>query len=291
MKKLAIIGIILIIVCQACYEDYKFDYDYTTTYFALQKPHRFLYVEEGQELSFEVGVVLGGKYVNDVEESVYFEVVDSIVSGGMEVLPPEYYTLSDNEKFVIPSGEFLGTVTVTLNESFLNDPEAANLHYVLPLKIIDSTTDSILEAKSTTQVAVEYENKYYGAYWIKGSDYLVSIFGTPYDTTMYNDPDLVRNNYRILETIDLDNSSVEYLGADLSGRNKMELGFAADGNITITPDSGNVFTEFSGSGMYNAEEQIITLEYNYRDTLTFRHLVQDTLIFFDKPFDHELMTW
>jgi hypothetical protein len=269
------------------------DFEYTATYFAMQKPHRLLVAEEGKDMTFEVGAVLGGKYVNTVDESVYFEIDPSLLDSdtiGMELLPSDYYTLSDNERIVIPAGEFLGTITVTLNENFLNDSAAATLHYVLPFRITDATTDSILSEKATSLVAVQFANQYYGAYWITGTDYLVNYFGTPYDSIVYSDPDLVRNNYRIFQTVDRNRSMIDYCGVDLSGNNILRFAIAEDDSVTISADTTNTFIELSGKGKYHREERIFTLDYRYRNPDDFsRHWVLDTLIYFDTPM--EVMEW
>lgn len=290
MKKLIIIGILLMIICQACYDDYKKDFEYTATYFALQKPHRILIPEEGQDLSFEIGVVLGGKYMNEVDETVFFEIDPDLVPGSMEILPENYYTLSDNERFIIPAGEFLGKITVTMDESFLDDQEGTRLNYVLPLRITDATTDSILSNKSTTIVAVEFENEYYGAYWITGSDFLIDIFGNAYDTVVYSEPDLVKNNYRIFNTIAKDTSSIDYFGSDFSRNNSLRLAFNPDGSILLAANNATNLTEISGTGTYNKEQRKIYLDYSYKNPENFTtHHAMDTLIYFDTP--QELKEW
>ena len=106
------------------------------------------------------------------------------------MLPANYYELSDNHTFVIPSGEINGNVTVKLNRDlFLSDSIAATPSYALPLRIISSTTDSILTEKNYTVVVVRFYNKYHGSYWLKGVDYTLDVAGNHTDTIVY------RNNF------------------------------------------------------------------------------------------------
>ena len=90
MKRLfrkSLIPFILIFVLQSCYEDYKKDFEYTATYFAMQDPLRTVLVEDGTDLAIEIGVMLGGKYENDRNESVLFEKRKAVLRIKIAVLP------------------------------------------------------------------------------------------------------------------------------------------------------------------------------------------------------------
>lgn len=288
MKKLLIIAIGLMFIFQACYDDFKFDYEYTTTYFAVQNPVRTVVVEEDKELTFEIGVMLGGKYFNDEEWTVQYKIDETMLDSinALNVLPSDYYTLSDNSKFVIKEGEYMGAITVTLNEKFLADTSAAKLYYALPLKITSSTTDSILTTMDSTIVAIQFQNEYYGAYWVKGVDYTLDGSETAKDTTIYSDPDLVTNKYITFGTKTTDVSTVPHVGNNFSGDENLNMTIAPDGSVNITSGTNSAFTNVSGSGNYNKEAKTFTIDYTYFNGAE-KHHAMDTLIYFDTPLQME----
>lgn len=106
--------------CQK-YEDFIEDYDYSTTYFAYQRPIRTVFSDDP---SIEIGVVLGGKRENKIDERVTFQIepemlqnVDYVGNNQFKLLPEDYYSLSDNHTIIIPKGKFLGTIKLTLNKA------------------------------------------------------------------------------------------------------------------------------------------------------------------------------
>jgi len=289
MKKILFICAVALLLLQGCYDEYKTDYEFTTTYFSLQKPFRTLLIEEGKDLSMEVGVVLSGKYVNNVNEVVGFEMPSSLLDGtGLELLPSSYYDISSTDEFVIKSGSILGTVKITLNDNFLNDPLANTLHYALPFQITSSSADSILAGKDYTIVAIRYQNMYYGSYWIKGADVTLDESDMPVDTFVYSNKDLSKNLYTIFSTSAQDTSIVNFVGADKSGNNKMKLGIKADGSIEVKSSATSDISNITGSGNYDKENRIFTLNYTYMKGAV-KHSVKDTLYHFDTPMS--LVTW
>lgn len=293
MKKilLACVGLLGLFL-QSCYDDYKTDFEFTSTYFSLQTPLRTLVMEDGKDLSFEVGVVLSGKYTNDQKEVVDFSMPSTMLDGtGLELLPSSYYEISNTGQFVIEKGTILGTVKITLTDDFVNDPLAHTTHYALPFKITDASVDSVLAGKDSTIVAVKYQNKYYGAYWLKGVDYTLDDTDAKVDTFKYSEEDLVSNLYFITETTAKDTTVVKYLGADKSGNNSLKMGIKDDGSLVVlahNTKAADVITDVAGTGKYDKENKIITLDYIYvKDAV--KHQVKDTLYHFDTPMSVE--TW
>lgn len=283
MKKILLACIGIILLMQSCYDEYKADFDYTSTYFALQTPLRTLVLEDGEELSFETGVVLAGKYVNDQEEVVNFEIQPSMLDHypDLELLPTDYYDISNTE-FVIKKGEILGTVKVTLNEQFINDPKAHTINYALPIRITNKNNiDSIAPDKDSTVVAIKYHNSYYGAYWIKGVDYTLDASEAPVDTFTYANEDLVDNTYKTFQTLSGDSSRVDYLGADKQN-NAIKLHIDGTNVEVLGDETSNTYTNVTGTGTYNKEDRTFTIEYTYEDEGV-KHLVKDTLYYFDTP--------
>src|SRR3989337_1576313 len=131
------------------YEEYVKDFDYTVVYFGSQKPLRTIVAYD--DMQFKVGVTLGGKRENTVEEFATFEIDPSLLENpdlmgdnNFTLIPPEYYSLSNANTMVIPKGRFIGDVTVTLNrEAFTSDPLANLNTYALPLRLITTSADSI----------------------------------------------------------------------------------------------------------------------------------------------------
>jgi hypothetical protein len=285
MKKIVLIPIVLMFLLSSCYDDYKLDFDYTATYFALQSPLRTLIVQDGKdELSMEVGVVLAGVYENKANEVVNFEVRPTLLANypQLTLLPADYYTISNPNQMDIPKDQILGKVTITLNEKFINDPKAHLLNYALPLKITGTTLDSILAGKDSTIIAIKYQNKYYGAYWVKGVDHTLNTTGQIASSFKYSNADLVKNTNKLITTLAKDSCSVPYIGADLTGANKLKLQIKTDGSVTIIPGVLKDMTNISGTGQYDKTKKVFTLDYSYTKTGV-QHHVLDTLYHFDSP--------
>ena len=135
------------------------DFEYTTVYFAYQTPVRTItFGEDVWDTSLDnqgqcqIMATIGGVYSNDKDRTISIQVDNSIVdditfADGSEIkaMPSEYYTLSDNNKIVIPKGKLLGGVTVQLTDAFFADPEATTGKYVIPVRMTDvQGADSIL---------------------------------------------------------------------------------------------------------------------------------------------------
>lgn len=311
MKKCNIIILVLLVAIafSSCeqYEDYKTDYKYSTVYFPYQQPLRTVVMGEG--LDFEVGVVLGGRRDNQQRETVQYELDISLLAGtGLRLLPEEYYTLSDESQMVIPSGSIFGRVTVNLDSSqFVNDSLSYQTTYALPLRITESSVDSVLQGeyneatgeyevapKDYTVVAIKYINPYHGTYYHKGVDYTYNSEDQPVDTSIYSFPNLVNNFTWKLETRGPQTVMTNGIGGNTSGDGgtyamklnvdgtDVTLENVADGLSDITSVGGN-------SASYDPENETFYLEYSYTDNQGLRHEVSDTLIFRDHGLEFE--TW
>lgn len=272
------------LLLQACYDDYKLDFDHTSTYFALQSPLRTLLVEDGKDLSLEVGVVLAGVYENKANEVVNFEIQPQMLINypQLTLLPADYYTISNSNQIDIPIGEISGSVKIVLNDKFLNDPKAHLLNYALPLRITGTTADSILTGKDSTIIAIKYENLYYGQYWIKGVDHTLNVTGEIASSAVYSNKDLVKNSNKLITTLAKDSCSIPYVGSDLTGANKLKIQIKTDGTANIIPGVLTNMTNVSGTGKYDKAKKIFTLDYTYTKTGV-QHHVLDTLYHFAVP--------
>lgn len=176
MRKI-VLFLLLIGLMSSCYDDYRLDYPYTTVAFSnatggLDTPGvlaRSVVKDEG--LKLDIGIYLSGKLENTQERWAKFEIDESLLlDTDFELLPASYYTLSDNNMIIIPSGDYIGRVTVTLDSvAFLNDLKAVDYKYALPLRLTKTSEDSILATQSTQIVTIKYINHYEGFYYNKGS--------------------------------------------------------------------------------------------------------------------------
>ncbi|TYA84340.1 DUF1735 domain-containing protein [Seonamhaeicola marinus] len=277
IKRIAVLMFIgTFVLLQGCYDDYKEDFEYTTTYFPRQFPLRTLVDADGEDLKFEVGVVLGGKYSNDTNEEVGFIVEDTLLDAYPELtkLPDNYYSMNASS-FTIPSGKFKGSVPVTLDKDlFMNDALAVGNNYALPLQLVTTTTDSILQDRHYTILVLKYFNKYHGWYYVKGTD--TNTQDNSVET--YSETDLVENEDMLLQTIAKDSLAVPYAGnPDVSGRG-MKMQISENGNVVLSDGSGNI-SSLSGTGTYDSSTRNFVLQYNYTDENGAVHAVEEELIY------------
>lgn len=296
----------LLIACFLCscqkYEDYIYDFDYSTVYFAYQRPVRTVFSDD---LSIEIGVVLGGKRENKSDERVTFAVApellenpDYVGDNSFTLLPADYYTLSDRQTIVIPEGKFLGTVKLTLNaDKFLSDPSALTRTYALPVRITGSTTDRILtadpendvEGKDYTIIVIKYISQYQGVYYHRGERYAYDSSGRLLDVLKYVDEHeediYVKNLVWNLHTFDASSLLTDGVAEFLSDTKKysMKIAVRNDGTVAVTdnPESGSSeITNIvdNGDSRYDRESRTFYLNYEYTDSSTGnRYVMKDIL--------------
>lgn len=256
-------------------------------------------------LSIEIGVVLGGKRENATDEKVTFAIVPELLEdagyvGGnsFTLLPSDYYSLSDGNTIVIPEGKFLGTVKLTLNpDKFLSDPLAISRTYALPVRITGSTTDRILtadlendvEGKDYTIIVIKYISQYQGVYYHRGERYAYDPSGNLLDVLKYVDGHeedvYVKNLVWNLTTVDASGLLTDGVAEFLSDTKKysMKLTVKDDGSVAITdnPESGSSeITNITDSGdsRYDRESKTFYLNYEYTDAATGnRYVMKDIL--------------
>jgi hypothetical protein len=176
MKKIFAI-LIMAVILTGCYEDFRMDYPYTTVAFSTAtgglstagELGRTVVVGEG--LKLDIGVYLAGVLENKEERIVRYTIDPSLLAGtSYELMPTNYYTLSDINQMIIPAGEYIGKLTVTLDSvRFLNDPDAATYHYAIPIRLTETTADSINANQGTKILVVKYINREEGFYDNSGS--------------------------------------------------------------------------------------------------------------------------
>ncbi|TLX75797.1 DUF1735 domain-containing protein [Labilibacter sediminis] len=289
MKKLVLlfisVGLLVFTACEK-YEDFLYDFEYSATYFSLQKPVRTLV--ESDNMSLKVGVALGGKRENNVTETVTFQIQDTLLNGtNFTLLPEEFYTLSHDSLMIVPKGEYMGLVEVDLNEeAFMTDPLSHEYTYALPLRITNTTADSTLanaespwDGKDYTIVVIKYINNMHGYYYHKGVEYIDSVSGGK-DTIDYNLEEIVRNEVWLAKTTGKDTVMVNGVGSNTGGNYKMDLVRDETGELTIRNIAGSSIDNIEDLGSsFDQEDSSFSLNYKWVDTAGHTHTVEEELIF------------
>lgn len=268
IRTISIVGILIValISCEK-YDDYIVDYKFSAVYFATQKPLRTIVAYD--EMNFKVGVALGGKRANGDNEYAEFVIDESllededIVKGNdFLLMPSEYYTLSNDSRMDIPAGEFIGDITVTLNkEQFTADELSITNTYAIPLRITNTSTDSILSDKVYSILVIKYISEYHGTYYHKGIQTEVDENGDVVEKTLYSDSDLINNATWDIKTVNATTLSTPKAGT--FGNGKLILSVDKTSNkVLIT--SGNNNIEITGqSGTYNPGDRQFYLDYDF----------------------------
>lgn len=315
------------------------DFEVKSVYFSFQYPVRTLvfgdYVlpnESDENLKFEVGVQMGGVYSNDEMRNVTLQVDESLAQNLETVdgdtilpLPSDYYSLpgpssdgTDPFSINIPSGDMNGYVEVQLAESFLEDTLAYGTHYVLPVKIVDTSLDSILAGdpiegitnpnphnpdhweatpKDFVLYGIKYINKYDGQYLYRGRDLVHNMQDQPIDTVVYRTQFVVDNQVVQLETAGENRirftSQLRRSNANNPGNYELVLEFNQDNTLSVTGPDDSPF-DISGSGEFAEEgdsfggetRNTIYLDYQVQTDSTV-HSLQDTLVMRDRGVSFE----
>lgn len=319
----------IILSCQN--EDWAFpDFDYTTAYFPYQYPVRTLVLGDynfdnsnDNAHKFMISATMGGVYRNERDVIVDFVVDETLTenlynssNGGLPVLPMPsgYYTLSSNQ-IVIPKGQTYGMVEVQLTPAFFADTLAIGQNYVIPLKMVSATTDSVLQGqagvsnpdprvagnwviapKDFTLFGVKYVNPYHGKYLLRGASEIRDGSDQPIDTVVYRQTYVEKDEVVLVQTASM--NSVLYKNSIRSsagspGSFEMEITFDEGGNAQIT-DTGKYPFPVTGTGKFVKEgdewggqkRDVIYLDYQITEG-TNTHHVADTLVFRDKAVKFE----
>ncbi len=278
-----IIAVSIALVACKKYEAYDVDYNFSAVYFASQKPLRTIVGYDN--MTFKVGVTLSGLRENTKDQTIKYTIDPTLLTtvagaSAFKLLPANYYTLSDNSTMIIASGKIIGDVTVTLNRAlFTADPDATKNVYAIPLKIVSSTTDSVLRgnsntpAKDYTILVVKYISPYHGTYYHKG----IETTGTT--SVSYTKKDLSQNATWDLSTLTLNEVQTTGAGTRTTPRLKFQIN---NSNVSVIDLSLTAPNNVAGTGTYNAANKSFFLNYNYKSGTT-SYDVKDTLIIRQAP--------
>lgn len=290
MKKILIILATLLTACG--FEEYDVEYGVTSVYFYNQQYNRNIVVGEG--LKMRVGSMLTGLLKNDKDRVVRFAINESMVTDPTKsVMPRNYYTLDDNESFVIPKGDFYGYLGVTFDSALLvSDPKSLTGEYILPIEIIGcDDVDSVNAEKDSILISVSYWAKQHGNYYYSGRT-IIRNADVNIDTIDYRYNPTVSESIRKLITVNANTLEVQ---PDVTGNSadpgkgyfsyNVTVPTFGGGSVTITP-SANSIVSVSANGASSYDETTKTFYLNYSwnngindffatDTLVFRNRVRD----------------
>lgn len=290
--------LLLIIIPFSCYyQDFRVDYPYSSVYFANQFIKRSFVEDETNTI--KVGVMLGGKRTNIDGEKVFFSLDNK--SGLSETpyipLPEKYYTLSNNQEFIIEPGSFIGEISMDIHSDFYMDPLAHQNYYALLFRLESTTADSILCNKDSLLLILSFESGYFGNYYhngrvIRKDTDLDSII----DTIIYRQEEPVTNNVNIWTLSTAGSKTVysrgiaNYAPSDLTG---FYIKIYDPDSLDIIADSALIAQGYDwkikldvGDNYYDPVARRFYLNYSFQDVQTgYKCYASDTLIFRNRILD------
>lgn len=300
-------GVLSLVSCEK-WNDYTTDYDYSAVYFAHQNQLRTLVAED--PMSFEFGVYLAGKRENTAEEWAKYRIEPELLEDRkivgnrkFELIPADCYTLSSPDIFNIHEGSFLGTSKITFDiEKFTSLPGSDEITYALPVRVYETSADSILVGKTSPEgsiivapmdyavIAVRYINPYHGNYYLKGTRYIEEGGEYKVDET-YDQKDLSKNKVIAVSTDDLHTSETAVAGGiSSSGGEAVGLSIYVSAGLEVSlsksADASSIisFTDLGSS--YVPESRTFNLKYSF-STSDENYKVEEQLIWRDTELKFE----
>lgn len=260
------------------YDNYVVDFDFTSVSFGTQKPLRTVVARDIDTImQIKFGVALGGVRENTKDRWVKFRLDPGLLqtvtgANAFTLLPKAYYSMilpNGDSTFIIPSGKTIGDLVLKINkDAFTADPLSLTKKYALPIRIYETSVDSILKgndvtpAKDYTIIVIKYISEKSGAYYVKGSetDVAANI------TTTYSFSDLIKNKTRDLTTLSLTSFEMGGIGTrDVSALYKLLISLKPDGSVALSTATGGLAITDLGSS-YNATNKTFILKYSYVNT-------------------------
>ncbi len=242
----------LITVITGCdNRDWEFDdFDYTAVYFPWTYPVRTIILgdcdgyDNTNDLNhrFVISAKMGGVYENKQDILVDYVIdptlVDNLNFGEsglpVEILPSDFYTLSNSNQIIIPKGSYSGGVTVQLTDAFFEDEDACKTNYVLPLRIISASADSVLRGDADESVA--NPDPRVASHW-KSAPMDFTIFGIKYINPYHG-------NYLLRGKTTPENGSGQAIG-DVASYGYGQYGYVEEGLVTLLSTTSLTTLEYS----------------------------------------------
>lgn len=331
MKKILIVLFAGILMFGCTNWDIEFDdFLYQSIYFPYQMPIRSIILGDeavgdntiDREHAFTIGLTVGGAYENNKDRQITIayapelaeNIIDAATGDTLELLPESYYDASflasATDIITIPSGEMSGKTRVQLNDAFFQDPLTTEFHYVVPLKIIDAGTDTVLSGipgpgatspdprnpddwnitpKDYTMFGIQYINEAHGYYLYRGQRRNL----TTDDVSAYSERFLTDNPLTLLSTNSLTENIMSYAAGQATDESfRMQLTFDLSGQTLTVSQIDSTTADVNGTGVFYTKEQsesesyngnkhrTIYLAYTYSDG-TDNYDVNDSLVFVD----------
>ena len=233
MKKI-LIFLVLITAFTSCYDEFRLDNEYSSVAFSSADGGSneigvlWRTAVKGEGLNVNAGIYLAGILDNGKERWADYEIDPTLLTGtDYEMLPSSYYTLSNTNRFVIPSGETAGTISIALDSvNFINDTQATKAHYAIPFRLTETSEDSILSTQNTQILVLKYINQYHGYYNQEGTFKTVSPEGETLNSGLIDN--VITANTIFLDSIET-NGAMNLLGEDY----KMKMNINADNTVSL----------------------------------------------------------
>ena len=289
MKKTFLL-LIFIASLTACedyrYDDFITDFDYTAVYFPFQELERsFVYGEFNQ---IQVAVQMGGKRENNIDEWVEYIIDDTVtVDSSLTLLSPEYYTLSDDSRFPMPTGSLGGELTLSVSQEFFE--MADTTVFYIPFKLLSTSLDTILESKQTMILTLNTEAAKFGNYYHNGVTQVDSVSGNT-GTIAYHQKEPVTNavNNWELTTAAYDTLLTDGIADRKAGavNYSFKMVVNADNSVDIYPNLDSEWLVTSnGASEYDPDKKEFYLNYSFQDADGNEYTAKDTLIFRNRLLD------
>ena len=269
----------------SCYDEFRLDNEYSSVAFSSMDGGSntpgvlWRTVVMGEGLKMDTGIYLAGILNNKDERWANFQIDASLLSGTpYKIMPDDYYTLSNDDRFVIPSGKQVGRVTISLDSTkFVNDTSSTKPYYAIPFRLTETSEDSILSSQNTQILAIKYINKYEGFYNQKGT--FKTLSATEEELSSGQIDNVLDGNTVFLDTIEL-NGAMNKIGDDV----KMKLNVNADNTVylqyspNLNKDNSpkNIALEATVSASYTAPWNNVTAVQSGEDPVSSAFASQET---------------
>jgi len=310
------------------------DFAYQAVYFPFQTPVRSLSLGDEEigdnsidlDHAFSIGASIGGMYSNTKDRVLTVKFAPELASNitdaagkALLLLPPSYYNATF-DKIIIPSGSFFGKMRVNLTDAFFADPLSVGLNYVVPVKIISASGDSILSGVPVASVAspdprraadwitppknyvlfgIKYINPTHGVYLLRGKRTNTT---NALDVVTYSKQFVDDNIMTKLTTKSLTENYMPTVGGTnteaINAKYSMKLAFNKDNKSVNVSQKDASSVAVNGTGKfyskadalaegYNGKKhRTIYLDYTYVDGSNSYH-VNDSLVFVDTDMKFE----
>ena len=249
----------------------EFDYDgETTVYYSNQAYVRTIELGEDQEVEltddnahqFTINALQAGGYNNNNDVTVSYIIDPSMAEGKsmvfsdgtskkITIMPSDYYTIENENQFVIKKGSRMGGPKIHLTDAFFADPKSLETTYVIPVKLVSATgVDKILSGKDSTVCAVKFVNPWHATYLRHGVDNMTFADGSTKQNVRHTQY-VEKNDLQTVTTSGLKQSKMVVAVADKSGTNHnvtLLLNFDDDNNCTVTTSTEGATA--SGTGKF-----------------------------------------